>query len=175
MNRRELLRFLGGMVQAIAGLAAVVPMVRFLLHSPSRRRRDEFIRVAPLTALSSSAPTRVAVRAARIDGFLRFPDAAVGHVWLDRMDGPDGTGEPQVRCLHTVCPHLGCGIDYSPSGGGFVCRCHHSDFSRDGTRLSGPSPRGMDELECRVTTADAEGRRWVEVRYREFPIGRATT
>jgi nitrite reductase/ring-hydroxylating ferredoxin subunit len=78
---------------------------------------------------------------------------------------------PRVRCLQTICPHLGCGIGYAADRGAFSCPCHASEFDAAGRRLSGPAPRDMDELECRVTEPDENGRRWVEVRYQEFQTG----
>ena len=36
---------------------------------------------------------------------------------------------------------------------------------------SGPAPRDMDELEIRLTEADAGGERWIEVNYQTFTTG----
>jgi hypothetical protein len=84
-------------------------------------------------------------------------------------DPPDG--EPFVRCFQTICPHLGCGIDYVAHSNAFACPCHASRFDADGRRRFGPSPRDMDRLECRVSPPDEIGQRWIEVRYQEFQTG----
>jgi len=78
-------------------------------------------------------------------------------------------GPPLVRAWQTLCPHLGCGIDYAPLRRQFACPCHTSAFAPDGSRLFGPSPRDMDALDVRIT--NAEGRPWVEVQYRQFRTG----
>ena len=44
----------------------------------------------------------------------------------------------------------------------FVCPCHNGAFAHDGTLLSGPPPRGMDELDARIES----GR--LQVRYQYF-------
>jgi quinol---cytochrome c reductase iron-sulfur subunit, bacillus type len=69
-------------------------------------------------------------------------------------------GRPRV--LSAVCPHLGCSIAWSDTKGQFVCPCHNGVFGADGTLLSGPPPRGMDELEARI-----EGGK-LQVRYQYF-------
>lgn len=80
---------------------------------------------------------------------------------------------PVVRCLQTICPHLGCGIDLAAQQNptGFTCPCHVSEFDDAGRRGKGPSPRDMDELPCRVTAPDENGERWVEIQYVEFRTG----
>lgn len=173
MNRRTVLQIVAGFINSGIAVALGIPVVRFLAHPLTRVRKSaEFVRVTPLSALDSGAPTRVAVTAERVDGFLRFPAVTVGQVWLERS-ARDKPSNPEVRCLQTICPHLGCGIDFVSARDGFSCPCHTSDFARDGTRLTGPSPRDMDELECRVSEPDADGQRWVEIRYQQFRTGTA--
>lgn len=96
-----------------------------------------------------------------VDGWKRMPPTEVGRVWMVRRGDT-------VRAFSNVCPHLGCGIDYEPDSGRFLCPCHDSYFSADGEVLTGPSPRGMDDFEVRVT----EGQ--VEVRFQRFVLGTAS-
>ena len=171
MTRRTVLQILAGFIHAAMGLALSIPALRFLAHPLKRKRRSaEFMRIAPLSAVPPHAPIRVAVSAVRVDGFLNFPSAPIGQVWLDRP-APSADGSTAVRCLQTICPHLGCAIDLNTARTGFTCPCHASDFTRDGARRTGPAPRSMDELECRVSTPDTSGERWVEIRYQEFRTG----
>jgi nitrite reductase/ring-hydroxylating ferredoxin subunit len=62
-------------------------------------------------------------------------------------------------------------VDFAADRGVFACPCHASDFDVSGKRLDGPAPRDMDILEVRLTPADANGERWVEVRYVDFRPG----
>ena len=170
MHRRI---FLKTMIATLNGLMAFIlgiPGVRFVLDPLWRsRRKATFVRVAPLSATSREKPFRALVEADRWDAFIHYPPGPIGSVWLIRADVDDQPS--QVRCLQTICPHLGCGIDYLPERSQFSCPCHASDFDDDGRRLNGPSPRDMDDLACRVSEPDERGIRWIEVKYRAFQTG----
>jgi Rieske Fe-S protein len=70
-----------------------------------------------------------------------------------------------VKAFSTVCPHLGCGVDWNDKTGKFDCPCHASSFDLDGRCLGGPSPRGLDELDVHLEGRD------VLVRYQRFRTG----
>ena len=145
------------------------PGLGFLLD-PLRRsgRRRGFIPIATLDTAALDRPTRVVISADRWDAYTHYPPGPIGQVWLVREG--QGEPEPKVRCYQAVCPHLGCIIDYASTRAKFYCPCHASEFDISGRRGIGPSPRDMDELQCRVTQPDQHGRRWIEVRYLQaFP------
>ncbi|HYX43345.1 MAG TPA: Rieske (2Fe-2S) protein [Pyrinomonadaceae bacterium] len=52
--------------------------------------------------------------------------------------------------VSAVCPHEGCEVDWSGDERKFQCPCHDSVFGADGTRLSGPAQRGLDQMPTRV-------------------------
>jgi menaquinol-cytochrome c reductase iron-sulfur subunit len=56
----------------------------------------------------------------------------------------------QLRPLTSICPHLGCTVPWNKDKSQFACPCHGATFAADGTRVSGPSLRGMDTLETSV-------------------------
>ncbi len=163
---------------------------------PAPPPSSPYIRVAALSSLSLGQPTRVVVIADRWDAFTHYPSNPIGSVWLIRTEHRAAPSEieqashtnitieeasTEVRCLQTICPHLGCGIDLAVASNstgvadtdrnGFNCPCHVSDFDGAGRRVSGPSPRDMDQLSCRITAADESGERWVEIQYVEFRTG----
>jgi len=48
----------------------------------------------------------------------------------------------------TVCPHMGCTVQYSPSNDLLVCPCHHSEFfANNGDLIQGPAPHGLTKLD----------------------------
>lgn len=192
MTRRDALRGLAmAFHTAWAGLLAWGSAA--FLGGPRRTGGGEggaWKRVARLEDLPRERPMLCDVRASRSDGFWAAVPHRIGAVWVRRVE-PDSTNgraaaegrvdgsevaasgsdaHSSIRAWQSICPHLGCGIEFVPSTGSFSCPCHASAFNSDGVRSFGPSPRDMDALECRVVDTDS-GERWVEVRYREFETG----
>jgi Rieske Fe-S protein len=64
------------------------------------------------------------------------------------------------------CPHLGCAYRWREAKGVFFCPCHVSIFRLDGQVVSGPAPRGLDQLPVRIK----EGR--LEIIDAEFKAGK---
>jgi len=60
------------------------------------------------------------------------------------------TAEGQLQVLSAICPHMGCSVGWQASQGKFVCPCHGGQFAPDGRHLSGPPPRGLDNLRTQV-------------------------
>ncbi|MFP6640608.1 MAG: Rieske 2Fe-2S domain-containing protein, partial [Myxococcota bacterium] len=48
------------------------------------------------------------------------------------------------------CAHLGCPVRWFPQSGLFMCPCHGGVYYEDGSRASGPPPRGLYEYEYRI-------------------------
>lgn len=162
-DRRTLLKVLtgvlgGGVACAVGGPALRAAVAPFNMRTVTGV--GEFVTVAPFDALpTSGSPVNVPVVIdAPLDGWTRHPPTTVGGVFLKREGD-------SVRAWSTICPHLGCGIDYNGDEGKFACPCHESWFNGDGAVASGPSPRGMDELETRLH----EGQ--VQVKFEKFKIG----
>jgi Rieske Fe-S protein len=81
-------------------------------------------------------------------------------VWVRR-----GAGEQDVTVLSSLCPHLGCLVNWRPAGAQFFCPCHGGVFDADGRNVAGPPPRPLDALECAVRA----GHLWV--RWQSFKSG----
>lgn len=172
MDRRTFLDRAASLIHAVIAACAVIPGVRFLVGTRRGREGDAaFVRTIRLRDLPSGAPARVKIRMAEWDAYIHHPPGPVGAVWLLRESDEALEAAPKVRCWQTICPHLGCAIDYEPSRHAFVCPCHASEFTKTGEPEFGPSPRPMDELACRVGNPDENGDRWVEVQYQEFRTG----
>jgi menaquinol-cytochrome c reductase iron-sulfur subunit len=162
MERRSLLKWVGGALAGALGVAIAIPAAVFVTF-PTRRRTvsggEEPVDVAAADALPEGVPVRVAVRVRRRrDAWAAFTDVVLGGAWLIRRGDA-------VRAYSTVCPHAGCAVDWDKERDCFACPCHASSFGSDGSVKSGPSPRGLDSLDA---TIDA-GR--VSLRWRRFRIG----
>jgi menaquinol-cytochrome c reductase iron-sulfur subunit len=152
---------------ACGGLATLPPVVAGLwaFLDPLRRTRGtaSFLAVADLAAIPDDGlPRQFPVITERVDAWTGFAAEPVGAVYLRREKG-----SRDVQALSATCPHAGCFIDLEKNGRCFRCPCHNSAFTLDGGIVApSPSPRAMDELECRV---GRNGR--VEVKWQRFRAG----
>lgn len=161
-TRRTVLKILsgalGGGAAAAVGVPAVVAVVAPVTRDTVSGGGEVDVMAADAVP-DDGAPVSVPVVIEEPkDAWNALPPTQVGAVFLRRDGG-------RIRAFSTICPHLGCGIDYAADKKLFKCPCHNSYFTPDGSVSSGPSPRGMDELETKV-----EGGR-VLVRFQKFKIG----
>ena len=49
-----------------------------------------------------------------------------------------------------VCTHLGCIVKWRERENNFYCPCHKGTYDKDGTVLSGPPPRPLDEFKVEL-------------------------
>jgi Rieske Fe-S protein len=103
---------------------------------------------------SVRTPMKLQIRIEQRDGWRKVLSEKPVYV-VNALDG-------RPRALSAVCPHLGCSVNWDERRGQFVCPCHGGVFASDGTYISGPPPRGMDELDSTVMA----GR--LKVRYQYF-------
>jgi menaquinol-cytochrome c reductase iron-sulfur subunit len=149
---------------AIVGAASAVAVPAALgavsFCNPLRQKggAGEFFRLAQLDILpEDGTPMKFAVIAERVDAWNRFPNEAIGAVYLRRA------GQAKIEALQVVCPHAGCSIMYEAgeTGGKFFCPCHSASFDLAGVRTDAksPSPRDMDALEVEIRN---ENEVWVK-------------
>jgi Rieske Fe-S protein len=160
--RREFLKTigLGGLSVGLGAVVAApaVAYVAYPLGHATVSGADGFVKVGKLDSFKPGQPTKVDVFADKRDAWNRIVKMKVGSAWIMR----DGD---KLRAYSTVCPHLGCAVDYEGDTTKFKCPCHKSVFSTDGKVEGGPAPRPMDELE--VEEKDGV----VSLRYRRFRQG----
>jgi nitrite reductase/ring-hydroxylating ferredoxin subunit len=164
---------MGVIVAAVLGL----PALAFLADPRNRPGRDSSWRtVLPLSELKPLEPKEATITETRTDAWNLHPDDIVGRVWLIRQnDGED------VVALTTICPHLGCSVNWVPPlpgrsqhEGQFLCPCHGGRFKEDGQRVldgptQNPAPRAMDRLPVRVIADQTNpDDKLVQVQYKRF-------
>jgi cytochrome b6-f complex iron-sulfur subunit len=135
LNRRELLNYawlasLGVLLVNIGGIGFLFSMPRF--------KAGEFGGSFVLGPASNVPP---------VDS----PPAnnPKGKFWLTHSEGG-------ILALYKVCTHLGCLYAWRDQEGKFICPCHGSQFSYDGTYVRGPAPRSLDRFVVQLVTPDGE-------------------
>lgn len=167
-SRRDLLRVVSVVGGGAAAAAVVAPVLQIVIDPAAKTTvsgTGRFVPVAELEAIPTDGTPLcmpVVVQAPK-DGWNLLPPTEVGSVWLQATDGSkDGVS---ITAFSTVCPHLGCAIDWEADSGRYICPCHDSYFEKDGRVGTGPSPRPMDSLETRVVGTT------VEVKFEKFALG----
>ena len=140
-----------------AALGPAAAMLAYPLGNATTSGADEFVPVGGRTGFGED-PVKVDIYADRVDAWNRVVQVKVGSAWvLSQGD--------ELVAFSTVCPHLGCGIDYVPGKRKFLCACHNSWFTIEGGVEEGPSPRAMDTLDTKVDES------LVQIRYQRFKQG----
>jgi Rieske Fe-S protein len=161
---------------AVHGLSAVfaavlgVPALAYLIDGRNRSSGvGQFKRVARLGELVVDKPRVFTVRETRRDAWTLHPNEVVGRVFLVRRPGD------RVDAYTTICPHLGCSINYT--GGDaqpFLCPCHGGCWNIHGHRIDpgNVAPRDMDALDVETEPVpDSPGDRFIAVKYLNFVQG----
>jgi menaquinol-cytochrome c reductase iron-sulfur subunit len=143
-SRRSFLGVLLGLGSVFVGALLSIPLLRFALF-PLLRRTTE-LKDSPVGALtefsSLNEPVMRTIQIEQVDGWRKTISEKVVYVTKD--------SQGQLRVLTSICPHLGCTVPWNKEKHEFICPCHGATFTPDGTRVSGPSLRGMDPLETSV-------------------------
>jgi len=155
-SRRSFLGVLLALGSFFVGALLSVPLIRFALF-PLLRRTTE-VKNSPVGELgefsSLTEPVMRTIQIEQVDGWRKAISEKAVYVTKD--------SQGQLRVLTSICPHLGCTVPWNKEKNQFVCLCHGATFTADGTRVSGPSLRGMDMLETSVQ----DGR--LQVRFQYF-------
>lgn len=161
-SRRNFFMIFSLFIGSLIGIAITFPLIGFLFH-PLRRKtvysEDAFIRIGNINELTTEIPKKLTVSSFKVDGWNLFDNIILGATWLIKRDSGD------VIAMSTICPHLGCGIDWNTEKKQFVCPCHESVFDIKGKLVSGPAPRSMDTLETKIEGDD------IFVKYRKLKLG----
>jgi menaquinol-cytochrome c reductase iron-sulfur subunit len=156
INRRSFLGVLLGFGALVMGAALSVPLLRFALHPLLTKTTDvgwsDIGKIEEFASLK--APLKKLITVDQRDGWRKIVSEKAIYILPPK--------EGVLRVLSPICPHLGCSIPWVEAKQQFICPCHTAIFTLDGTRVSGPAPRPMDDLESKVE----EG--VLKVRYQYF-------
>jgi menaquinol-cytochrome c reductase iron-sulfur subunit len=143
-NRRSFLGALLGVGSVFVGALLSVPLIRFALFPLIRRTTD--LKSSPVGSVvefsSLTEPAMRTIQIEQIDGWRKTVSEKAVYITKNQAG--------QLSVLTSICPHLGCTVPWNKEKKQFICPCHGGAFSADGSRVSGPSQRGMDALETTV-------------------------
>ena len=152
LSRRTFLVKLGVGFNALVGGLLAVPIVRYLLSPVSRERRpgyESWISLGPVEQFPVGE-TRFATYRNPVVNPWDGETATIG-CWVRRVSGDT------FQVFAVNCAHLGCPVRWFPQSRLFMCPCHGGAYYEDGSRASGPPPRGLFEYDYEIR----QGQLWV--------------
>jgi len=129
---------IGGLISATVGLPSMV----YLVGPTLQQKADEWIRLGPVNKVELDNPTLIKITIETQTGWINTQEELSAYVLTE--NGQDFT------VMSNVCTHLGCRVRWIPDEGEFFCPCHNGVFAKDGTVVSGPPPRPLDQYETKV-------------------------
>ena len=145
ISRRDLFAKIGLLVNGVALAILATPVVGYLLSPILRGKRGEYKRWVSLGELDDfpEGQTRLAKFQNPITG---VSDGETDNIpcWVRRIQGD----KFQVFAIN--CAHLGCPVRWFAQSRLFMCPCHGGVYYQDGSRASGPPPRGLFQYEYKV-------------------------
>lgn len=167
LSRRNALKALTvGTNVAIGALlsAPVIGTIAFPLWGQTGERSADYSVIGPLSKFDENKPTKFTVVGDSRDAWQTIRRKNLGAIWVVR-----GAND-SFEVFSTVCPHLGCAVNWEPSRSAFHCPCHGSEFDPTGQRTESagkqnPAPRAMDKLEWKIENGN------LMVRYQRFVTG----
>jgi menaquinol-cytochrome c reductase iron-sulfur subunit len=177
-GRRSFFKWLTYGLGAVAGLAAGVPFLGYLLGA--RKAPVKWVPLGPVTSFPLNQ-TRLMdfdnpIRqpwdgmVARTGVYVRYEGEDKTPVAARSESTPQQSGDAQRHkflVLAVNCAHLGCPVSWFQESGLFMCPCHGGVYYASGERASGPPPRGLYRCVYRVT--QVRGVDHLEIQAPHFP------
>jgi len=150
VSRRRFLFRLGVVLNGVAATLVAIPVIGYVFSS--FRRRVVFQSWIRLGTLENFPENQTRLATYR-NPYTRPWDGQTADIpcWVRRL-----TGE-QFQVFAINCTHLGCPVRWFEESHLFMCPCHGGVYYDDGSRASGPPPRGLYEYEYKIE----QGQLWV--------------
>jgi menaquinol-cytochrome c reductase iron-sulfur subunit len=145
VSRRQFFVKLGIVLNGLAAVALATPIVGYLLAPLIRGQGGRYQKWIDLGELDEFPEGQT--RLAKYKNPISNPwDGETDNIpcWVRRVQGE------QFQIFAINCAHLGCPVRWFPQSGLFMCPCHGGVYYQDGSRASGPPPRGLFEYTYKV-------------------------
>ena len=144
-SRRGALLKIGLLFNGIVGAILAVPIVRYIMSPISRGQKTGYESWLSLGGIEQFPPAQTRFASYR-NPVVNPWDGQTADIpcWVRNLDGQTF----QVFAIN--CAHLGCSVRWFPQSNLFMCPCHGGAYYEDGTRASGPPPRGLFQYHHKI-------------------------
>ena len=149
-SRRGFLWKLGLALNALGAVLVGIPVIGYITGPVRRLGGQVWIKLGALSTFPEGQ-TRLAIYE---NPFRVAWDGATANIpcWVRRIDGE------RFQIFAINCAHLGCPVRWFAQSRLFMCPCHGGVYYEDGSRASGPPPRGLFEYAYQLR----DGQLWVQ-------------
>lgn len=141
-TRRSMLYRLGQGLMGLGGAVMAAPIVAYIFDPGFRKFTRSWIDLGSVSDFPKGT-----VRFAKYTNPSAAPtdgDSKQIPCWVRHAE--DGT----FQVFYVNCAHLGCPVRWFAQSRLFMCPCHGGVYYEDGSRASGPPPRGLYEYSFEV-------------------------
>jgi menaquinol-cytochrome c reductase iron-sulfur subunit len=131
--------FLGGIIAVIIG----IPAIGYII-SPSLKKEelDAWVPLGPVEELPLNEPNLFTFTRTKQVGWER---SAISYgIYVTRLPGNE------YFVFSNECTHLSCRVTWQEPPQNYICPCHDGRFAEDGSIISGPQPRPLDEYAYKI-------------------------
>ena len=162
ISRRTFFKSVVAAIGSFLTLMIGYPLIDSVVSGSKSVAKRAFNKLGPLSSIHNSfkpilQPTKMSFSKINRDAFVTTSEPE--QVWIIKKS------TDEVKVFSPVCPHLGCRYNWDGVKKLFVCPCHQSVFTIEGKVVSGPAPRGLDELPSEVRDES------LYVEYEKFEAG----
>jgi menaquinol-cytochrome c reductase iron-sulfur subunit len=144
LNRRRFLAYLSGLLAGIITLIIAIPIIGFVISPLLRPKKESWVKLGPVSALTPGQPIKFAYSYQLIDGWFEKTAHATAYAVLL------AAGTEDIIVLSNICTHLGCGVRWDDTQQKFLCPCHNGSFDIEGKNVAGPPPRPLPKLQWKI-------------------------
>jgi len=132
---------LGGVISAILGLPAIGYLLSPALKK-SKSSTDAWVQLGLFEDIPVDEPTLFTFTRTKQIGWERTATSYGVYVVKDSSG--------QMQTFSNVCTHLSCRVTWKDDQNEYICPCHDGHFAKDGSIVSGPQPRPLDQFEHKI-------------------------
>jgi Rieske Fe-S protein len=137
--------FMQTVIGGVGGIIAVgfgIPGIAYVVSPALQEKVESWILLGPTSEVKLGQPTLFRATIERKSGWVS--DIAEYSVYILSENGQN------FKALSNVCTHLGCRVRWAEDEQVFYCPCHDARFDKEGSVLSGPPPRPLDEVTIKI-------------------------
>jgi menaquinol-cytochrome c reductase iron-sulfur subunit len=143
MSRREFVSIITAAAGTVMGALIGIQAIGYLISPALQKTSAEaWIPVGPLSNFQAGVPTLFNFNRTTVNGWVQTVNS-YGVYIVKHEDG-------SVVALSNKCTHLSCRVNWKPEENAYICPCHNAYFGINGSIISGPQPRPLDQYETKI-------------------------